>query len=47
MKDISQKNVLLSFLKIGAVGFGGGAALIPVIESELVENNKWIDKNSF
>ena len=45
-----QKNflrVILSFLKVGTIGFGGGAALIPVIETELVENKKWIPKEKF
>jgi len=40
-------SVLLSFLKVGIIGFGGGAALIPVIENELVENKKWIEKKDF
>ena len=39
--------VLLSFLKIGAIGFGGGAALLPIFERELVENRKWMDKRQF
>ena len=39
--------VILSFLKVGTIGFGGGAALIPVIEKELVENREWIDKEKF
>jgi chromate transporter len=40
-------NVMLSFLKIGAIGFGGGSALIPVIEREVVENKQWIGKEEF
>ena len=51
MQTIQQpKNfiaVMLSFLKVGTIGFGGGAALIPVIEKELVENKKWADKERF
>jgi len=39
--------VLLSFLKVGLIGFGGGTALVPVIENELVEKKKWIDAKSF
>ena len=35
---------MLSFLKVGTIGFGGGAALIPVIEEELVEQKKWMEK---
>ena len=33
--------------KIGAVGFGGGTALIPVIEEEVVNNNNIIDDTEF
>ena len=40
-------SVILSFLKMGIIGFGGGAALIPVIEDELVEKRKWIEKKQF
>jgi len=39
--------VMLSFLKIGAIGFGGGAALLPIFERELVENRQWMDKRQF
>ena len=38
---------MLCFLKIGIIGFGGGAALIPVIENELVGKKKWIEKEAF
>jgi len=47
MKKKNLINVILSFVKIGTIGFGGGAALIPIIESELVEKNKWMEKDSF
>ena len=40
-------SVMLSFLKIGTVGFGGGSALIPVVEKELVQNKKWITHEKF
>lgn len=32
--------VFLSFLKIGTIGFGGGSALIPIVEKELVQDQK-------
>lgn len=32
------------FFKIGAFTFGGGFAMIPLIEKEIVLNKKWIDK---
>ncbi|MCR5755707.1 MAG: chromate transporter, partial [Acetatifactor sp.] len=34
--------LLLSFLKIGAFTFGGGYAMIPLIQKEVVERKKWI-----
>lgn len=34
--------LFLTFLKIGAFTFGGGYSMIPFIESEAVEKNKWI-----
>ncbi len=33
------------FLKIGAFTFGGGFAMIPLIEKEIVVNKKWIEKD--
>ena len=46
-----RKNRLLSlfltFLKIGAFTFGGGYAMIALLESELVSKKKWIGKEEF
>jgi len=43
---MAEKNKLLSlfltFLKIGAFTFGGGYAMIPLIQNEMVEKKKWI-----
>lgn len=36
--------LLLTFMKIGVVTFGGGYAMIPFIETEVVEKNKWLTK---
>lgn len=38
---------LLSFLKIGAIGFGGGTSLIPVIENEMVDSRKLVTKEEY
>ena len=35
-------NIFLAFIKIGVIGFGGGSALIPVIEKEAVQLRGWI-----
>ena len=34
--------LFLTFLKIGAFTFGGGYAMIPLIQKEIVENKKWL-----
>ena len=39
--------LFVSFLKIGAFTFGGGWAMISVIEREIVDNKKWIGKTDF
>ncbi len=31
-----------TFFKIGAFTFGGGYAMIPLIQHEVAEKNKWI-----
>jgi chromate transporter len=36
-----------SFFKIGAFTFGGGYAMIPLIETEVVEKNRWMSKEEF
>jgi chromate transporter len=36
-----------SFLKIGAFTFGGGYSMISLIENEVVNKRKWIDKENF
>ncbi|WP_091480579.1 chromate transporter [Gracilibacillus orientalis] len=35
--------IFLSFFKIGPVTFGGGYAMIPIMEKEVVEKRNWID----
>ena len=35
-------DLFLTFLKIGAFTFGGGYAMIPLIQREIVENKKWL-----
>ena len=44
---ITLINLLLTFLKIGMFGFGGGYAMIPFIEREVVVNNTWITDVEF
>lgn len=39
--------LFLSFAKIGAFTIGGGYAMIPLIQREVVERKKWLDKEEF
>lgn len=36
-----------SFFKIGAFTIGGGYAMVPLIEAEVVDKKKWIEKDEF
>lgn len=36
-----------SFFKIGAVTFGSGLAMIPVVEKEVVDKRKWFEREDF
>ena len=43
MKRIQKTlSLFLTFMKIGLFTFGGGYAMIPLIQRETVENKKWI-----
>ncbi len=46
-KSASLWQLFLTFLKIGAFTFGGGWAMIAIIQREIVENHRWIDKEDF
>lgn len=35
------RRIFLTFLKIGAFTFGGGYAMIPLIQKEVSEKHKW------
>ncbi|WP_338787202.1 chromate transporter [Metabacillus sp. FJAT-53654] len=45
MKEETKKlfQIFWTFLKIGPVTFGGGYAMIPLIEREVVDKKKWIN----
>lgn len=40
-------DMFISFFKIGAFTFGGGYAMIPLIESEVVTKKGWLSKQEF
>ncbi|MCR4789614.1 MAG: chromate transporter [Treponemataceae bacterium] len=37
--------LFLTFFKIGAVTFGGGMAMLPILEREVVDKNKWASRD--
>lgn len=39
--------IFWSFLKIGAFTFGGGYAMIPLIQHEVINNRSWLSKEEF
>src|SRR5690606_8713970 len=39
--------LFLAFLKIGVFGFGGGYAMLPLIQQEVVDVHKWISVSDF
>lgn len=40
-------SMFITFFKIGAFTFGGGYAMIPIIQEEIVDKKKWIDDDEF
>ena len=47
MKDNFYWTSFKTFFKIGAFTLGGGYAMIPIIQSEVVDKKKWIGKEEF
>lgn len=46
-KATMLRKLFLSMLKIGLFTFGGGYAMIALLEDEFIERKKWIDKDEF
>lgn len=42
-----KRTLFKTFFRIGLVTFGGGYAMIPMIEAEVVDRHKWIDRREF
>ena len=47
MKDHNLLKLFSSFFKIGAFTFGGGWAMISLIEREIVDKRQWIERTEF
>ena len=43
----SLKSLVLYFLKLGTIGFGGPVALVGYMHRDLVENRKWITEDDY
>lgn len=53
-KQLNKKNkakqmlvLFLTFLKIGVFTFGGGYAMIALLEKEFIDRKKWIEHDEF
>lgn len=44
-KDSSLLRIFLTMMKIGAMTFGGGYAMVPLFQNEFVKKNGWISDN--
>ena len=47
MRSNLYLKLFISFFKIGAFTFGGGWAMIPLIEREVVDKHNWIKREDF
>ena len=47
LRIIMHYALFKTFFKIGAFTLGGGYAMIPIIEAEVVDKHKWIDREEF
>ena len=46
-KAVSLLTIFLVFLKVGAFTFGGGYAMLPIIQREVVTRRGWVEENLF
>ncbi len=42
-----MKELIIEFIKVGLLTFGGGSAATPIIHERLVEEKKWITEDEF
>ena len=43
----SLETLFFTFFKIGLFTFGGGYAMIALLEEEFIQRRKWLDKDEF
>ncbi|HPU01946.1 MAG: chromate transporter [Firmicutes bacterium] len=46
-QKVSLISIFLVFLKVGALTFGGGYAMLPIIQREIVVRRQWIEESLF
>jgi len=46
-KMVTVWHLMMVFLRVGTVTFGGGYVMIPQIETDVVQVNKWMDHQTF
>ena len=39
--------IFLSFAKLGAIAYGGGPAMLPLIQAEVVDGRGWVSADEF
>jgi chromate transporter len=47
LKKVSLWEILRTFLVIGATGFGGGMAIVALVERRCVQDKKWLGHDEF
>ncbi len=47
MEQVRLRDLFSTFLKIGVFTFGGGFAMIPLIEREVIARREWLPKREF
>lgn len=47
MMFATQRSLFMAFLRIGLLGFGGGPAMIPLIDQEVVKRHHWLEEEEF
>ena len=47
MEQTSLFELFRSFFKIGMFTFGGGYAMVPLIEAEVIERRRWLAQDEF
>src|SRR5438128_11819916 len=45
--DVSMGQLVAYFLRLGSLGFGGPAALVAIMEDDLVERRKWLTRDRY